>query len=97
MKTTSSRFTRGLRGAAAAVLLAGIGVWAFGGAHIGWTQTSTVSIQRDDITGIDYPVRQAGFVPGVEVPLLATAVAAALAGLSFFARRPQAVAVSSRQ
>ena len=83
MKTTSSRFTRALRGAAVAILLAGIGVWAFGGARIGWTQTSTVTIQRDDITGIDYPVRQEAFVPGVEVPLLATGIALALAGPAF--------------
>lgn len=96
MKSTSSRSTRALRGAAAAIFLAGIGVWAFGGARIGWTQTSTVTMQRDDITGIDYPVRQAGFVPGVEVPLLATGLALALAGVTFLAR-PRRAAVSTQR
>ncbi|WP_414663153.1 hypothetical protein [Horticoccus sp. 23ND18S-11] len=90
MKTNTS-FSRGLRVAAIAVLLGGVGVWAASGARVGWTQTSAVTMQRDDITGIDFPVRHATFDPGIEVPLIGAALAAVLAGVSFIPRRaPQA-------
>lgn len=85
----SSRLTRGLRAAALVLFLAGLGVWIAGGARVGWTQTSTVAMQRDEITGIDYPVRRDAFLPGVEVPLAATAFATLLAGLSLIRTRPQ--------
>lgn len=80
-----------IRSAALAVFGLGLIVWLFTGAHLGWTQTSKVSVQRDEITGIDYPVRQETFVAGVEVPLAAAGLAAALAGLSLlpaFRRSP---------
>lgn len=82
-----SHLTFALRGTAAALLLAGVGTWAATGAHRGWTQTSTVTVQKDEITGIDYPVRHAAFIAGVEVPLGATAVAAVLAGFSLLPGR----------
>ena len=85
------RNPRLLRRAALAVFGLGLAVWLFTGAHLGWTQTSTVSLQRDEITGIDYPMRQDAFVAGVEVPLAAAGFAAALAGLSLlpaFRRTP---------
>jgi len=85
MKTTT-RFTRGLRLAAIALFVAGFGLWAGTGAHVGWTQTSTVTIQRDEITGIDFPVRRDALVPGIEFPFAATLAAAALAGLSLLNR-----------
>ena len=84
---STTRFTRSLRGAALALLVAGVGVWTATGARVGWTQTSTVQMQRDEITGIDYPVRHAAFVPGVEMPLLALITAAGLVGASFVPRR----------
>lgn len=93
MKTTT-RLTRSLRGAAIAVLVAGLGVWMATGARIGWTQTSVVQMQRDEITGIDFPVRHAAFIAGVEVPLLAAVAAAVFTGLSFIPRR-SAVRVSA--
>jgi ABC-type transporter Mla subunit MlaD len=86
MKSTN-RFTRSLRGAATALFVIGLAVWALSGARLGWTQTSVVHTQRDEITGIDYPVRKPGFVAGVDVPLLATITAAALLGASFLPRR----------
>ncbi|MBL9211735.1 MAG: hypothetical protein JNL92_14790 [Opitutaceae bacterium] len=92
MKTTA-RFTRGLRIAALVLFVAGIGLWAAAGAHVGWTQTSTVTLQRDEITGIDFPVRRAALVPGVEFPLAATLAAAALAGLSLLPRPNRAAAL----
>lgn len=73
------------------MLLAAIALWVATGARFGWTQTSTVQLRTDEITGIEYPVRQANFVAGVEIPLAAVGIAAVLAGLSFVAvRRTQA-------
>lgn len=82
MKKVTHR-RRILHGVALVVFGLGAIVWTATGAHVGWTQTSTVTMQRDEITGIDYPVRQPAFVAGVEVPLGAAAVAAALAALTF--------------
>jgi len=89
MKT--NRLSRILRWSALAVVAAGISVWVTAGARIGWTQTSIVTMQHDQLTGIDYPVRAAAFRPGVEVPLLATATAAMLGGIAWVARRRVAV------
>lgn len=86
MKSTSL-LPRVLRGAALALLLLGLGVWIASGARVGWTQTSAVTLQKDEITGIEYPVRRTAFLPGLEVPALGAAAAAALAGLSLLARR----------
>ena len=69
------------------IFAAGTSVWIAAVGRIGWTQTSIVAMHLDEITGIDYPVRQAAFRPGVEVPLLASAMAATLAGIAFIARR----------
>lgn len=92
--TTTRRLPRNLRYAAAAVLLAGLGTWFATGRHVGWTQTSVVSIQKDEITGIDYPVRRDAFVAGVEIPAAAAGLAAALAGLGFFLGRRRAPAAA---
>ncbi len=86
MKTTH-RSSRRLRLAALALFVAGFGLWAGTGAHVGWTQTSTVTMQRDDVTGIDFPVRRDALVPGIEFPFAATLAAAALAGLSLINRQ----------
>lgn len=86
MKSTS-RSRQLLRLAALGALSAGLGTWAATGARVGWTQTSVVALQRDEITGIDYPVRHAAFVAGVEVPALGAVTAAVLAGLSWLPAR----------
>ena len=83
----NNRLSRILRWSALAVIAAGFGVWVAAGARLGWTQTSIVTMQHDQLTGIDYPVRAAAFRPGVEIPLLATATAALLAGIAWAARR----------
>lgn len=88
MKITP-RFTRGLRAIAIVALAAALGTWVATGAHVGWTQTSAVTLEHDEITGIDYPVRRAAFIAGVEVPFLGLAVAAALGGLSVLSQRRQ--------
>jgi hypothetical protein len=74
----------------------GFSVWIGAGARIGWTQTSVVAMHHDEITGIDYPVRQAAFRPGVEVPLLATATAATLAGIAYVTQRRREARITSR-
>lgn len=86
MKTTT-RLTFALRLASIAALLAVLGLWAATGAHLGWTQTSKVVVQHDEVTGIDFPVRQKTFVAGIEVLAVGTAFAAALAGASLLANR----------
>jgi hypothetical protein len=84
-----STLARTLRAAAVVALLAGYGVWLGTGAHRGWTQTSVVTLQKDEITGIDYPVRRDAFIAGLEIPAAATGLAALLGALSFLAgRRP---------
>jgi hypothetical protein len=93
MKTRFT-FSRTLRTTAALLLLAGIGLWLATGAHRGWTQTSAVSLQKDEITGIDYPVRRDAFVAGIEIPLAAAGLAAVLAGLSFLPSRRSAAATA---
>jgi hypothetical protein len=55
-------------------------------------------MQHDEITGIDYPVRHAAFVAGLEVPLLAAVIAATLGGASFIRRRsPRLLAATNLQ
>ena len=93
MKTKFS-LVRALRVSALVIVLAGLGLWANSGARVGWTQTSVVTLHRDEITGIDFPVRRRAFIAGVEVPLLASAAALLVAGLSVFAQR-RAIAVNA--
>jgi hypothetical protein len=78
-----------LRWSALLILLTGVGLWLGAGARIGWTQTSVATLKHDEITGITYPVRTPAFLPGVEIPLLALALAAGLAGLAWAGRQPQ--------
>ncbi|HEY9250033.1 MAG TPA: hypothetical protein VIO38_12915 [Rariglobus sp.] len=83
----TNRLSLVLRLTAAAALLAVLGLWAATGARLGWTQTSKVVVQHDEITGIDFPVREKTFVAGVEVLALGTGFAAALAVTSVFTNR----------
>jgi len=77
----------GLRGAALALLVGGLGVWLATGAHLGFTQTSLVTMKRDEVTGIEYPERRPGFVAGIEFPLGTAGAAIVLALLSLAADR----------
>jgi hypothetical protein len=86
MKSQPS-FIRALRLSAGIVLAAGLAVWAGSGARLGWTQTSVVTMQHDEITGIDFPVRSDAFIAGIEFPILAAAIAAAAASLSVVVQR----------
>jgi len=68
-----------LRAAAVALAAGGLGVWV---------GTSEVELRRDEITGIDYPVRRDKFTAGIEIPLASLGGAALLAGLATLTRRP---------
>jgi hypothetical protein len=80
------RLPRLLRALALGSALAGVGVWLATGAHAGWTQTSVVTMQRDEITGIDFPVRRSALIAGVEVPVTGVVLATLLLGASFLRR-----------
>jgi ABC-type transporter Mla subunit MlaD len=90
---SATRLTLSLRIAAAAVLLAVLALWAATGAHRGWTRTSKVVMQHDEITGIDFPVREKTFVAGVEVLAVGVAAAGAFAAASLVAQRRRQRAV----
>ena len=90
MKNTS-RLSLALRLASAAALVSVLALWTATGAHRGWTQTSKVVVRHDEITGIDFPVREKTFVAGVEVLLAGAGFAAALAGTSLLTGRRRAV------
>jgi hypothetical protein len=57
--------------------------WAFAGMNTGWTKTSVSTMETDPITGIEYPVWNKQFIPGVDLLAAGTGCAAALLGLSF--------------
>lgn len=84
---TKRKLDRILTLTAAFVLLATFAVWVGTGSHFGWTRTSAVRMQHDEITGIDYPVHQSTFVAGVEVLALGSAAAVALAASGWASRR----------
>ena len=86
MKSTT-RLYRGLRIAAVAALVATLAIWIGTGSHVGWTQTTITTLQHDEITGINYPVHQSGFIAGVEVLAVGVATAAVLAAASVISRR----------
>ncbi len=87
------RLILSLRSVSAAAFIAVLALWLATGAHRGWTQTSKVVVQHDEITGIDYPVREKTFVAGVEILAAGVGLAATLAGASIVAdRRRRAVA-----
>jgi hypothetical protein len=90
---TKRKLDRILTLTAASVLLATLAVWVGTGSHLGWTRTSAVLMQHDEITGIDYPVHQLTFVAGVEVLALGSAAAVALAASGWTARRFSSVRV----
>ena len=83
----ATRLSLALRVVAAIVLLSSLALWSATGAHRGWTRTSTVVFQRDEITGIDFPVRQKAFVAGIEIPALGAGAAILLLTAGAFAGR----------
>ena len=95
MKSSSSARTF-LRVAAVLVLAGAFGTWLATGSHRGWTQTLSIELEVDEVTGLTYPVQKPGFVAGVEFPAGGAALAAALFGLSLMVRtRPSHSPVSA--
>ena len=84
---TFARFPRLLAATSLAPLLAAVALWVATGANIGWTKTSAVVMQHDEVTGIDYPVHQPAFVAGVEVLAIGVAVGMAVAAVGLVSRR----------
>lgn len=62
------------------ILLGGLGLWAAGGFHRGWTQTKIPEVYVDEVTEIEVVQYRDGFRAGLEVPVLATFLAALVAG-----------------
>jgi hypothetical protein len=74
---------------ASALAVICLGTWLVTGANRGWTKTERPIITRDEITGIEGPTgQQKGFWPGVDFLGAGLLVAAGLAGISFFFRKP---------
>ena len=92
---TAKRISRSLHTVAAVTALAVLALWVATGAHRGWTRTSKVTYQHDEITGIDYPVHEKTFVAGVEVLAVGAGLAAAFAGAGAFVSRRHRSAVSA--
>lgn len=64
--------------------------WVATGASQGWTKTSVERKVIDEITGIETPVYEKQFVPGVDFLGAALLGAGALAGASFLFRKSNA-------
>ena len=75
-----------LRILAVLVVLAAGATWLVTGAHVGWTKTSRPNGTVDEVTGIVDQTPVKCFVAGVDFLGGAAAVAAVLAGTSFFFR-----------
>jgi hypothetical protein len=82
-----ARFSRLLAAASLFPLVAALALWVATGANVGWTKTSAVVMQHDEVTGIDYPVHHPAFVAGVEVLAIGVAVAMAVAAVGLVSRR----------
>ncbi len=63
----------------AVISLAG---WAVLGANRGWTKTTVDHKQVDAVTGLEYPVSEHRFVPGIDLLVLSWISAAVLFGAS---------------
>ena len=63
----------------AVISLAG---WAALGANRGWTKTTVDHKQVDGVTGLEYPVSEDRFVPGIDLLALSWTSAAVLFGAS---------------
>lgn len=58
--------------------------WLLSGADRGWTKTSVATRQIDEVTGLEYPVIENRFVPGIEFLALGTLAGLALSASTFF-------------
>ena len=78
-----------LRIAALFVLLVAVAFWFFGGANPGWTKTSVAHFVKDPVTGLEAPVYEDRFVPGLDFLAAGFAAAGVTAAVSFAFRARQ--------
>ena len=72
---------------ALAIILSTALFWFTQGAHTGWTQRYVTRMDLDPVTGIEYPVKEMRFVPGVDFLGLSGLVAVIVFSSSFMYRR----------
>ena len=80
---------KALRWLAAAVALAVVALWLVRGHHTGWTRNALPYQEKDPVTEIEVTRFRRGWIPGLDFLALGFAAACALAGGSFFFRRPR--------
>jgi len=73
---------RALRIMAFCIAVSSLAGWAALGANRGWTKTSVDHQHLDLVTGLEYPVNENRFVPGIELLALSWISAAVLFGAS---------------
>ena len=78
---------KSLQALAALVAVGVIAIWLVTGAHRGWTKTSVQKMTLDEVTGIESPGYEKGFVAGVDFLGAGLVGAGALAGVSLFFRK----------
>jgi hypothetical protein len=64
-----------------------LGFWFFKGHNTRWTKNTVTTFVRDPVTGIDGPVEERKFVPGVDFLAIGLGLAALQFGSSFFIRK----------
>jgi hypothetical protein len=74
---------RVLQFTAAIVLAITLAWWFFAGANAGWTKTSVATMKIDAITGIEYPVWEKRFVPGVDFIALGATISGLVLGIAY--------------
>jgi hypothetical protein len=55
-----------LRLTALSIIILTLVLWFFGGMNLGRTKTTVMEIQKDLVTGIDFPVSESRFLPGLD-------------------------------
>jgi hypothetical protein len=76
-----------IRLAALMLALIVLGFWFFRGHNPGWTKNTVTTYVRDPVTGIDGPVEEKKFVPGVDFLIIGLGLAALQFGSSFIVRK----------
>ncbi|MBE2205076.1 MAG: hypothetical protein IAE94_12140 [Chthoniobacterales bacterium] len=60
-----------------------VAFWLLSGPDTGWSKTSRAILKTDEITGLEYPVMEKRFIPGVDFLGTGLLGSALLVGLSF--------------
>ena len=72
---------------ALAVAMVGLALWFFGGPNLGWTRTTTIREEVDQVTGLVGRFPEARFVPGVDFLAATLGLAGGLVAGSFAFRK----------